>query len=226
MAIGVAAAGVALSGIGMIQANNARKEARRGADETQARIDARQAKADEYIANLKNPYAGLTISTYGSDLQNNANNLALATNANAIMNMGSRGAAALSGVASQHANVSNQIAAGLDAQQKDLDMRTAGAEMQLDQVKAGQLNNMGSLYNEANGWASLYAAGQADYNQNLKGLYSSLATGVDAYQNSGSANNGLGFYSTPYMSSNFNSYNSAMGNLPTSNGIGLTNPYA
>ena len=131
---------------------------------------------------LTNPYKDTQVSTLGADMRVDQANVNTATNVDALRAGGARSLAAGMGrVQAQNNTVSRDIAAGLDEQQKALDLKAAGQDVvnqnMTEKRQGDELAGYGNMIDvgmdmRAQGVGDLVAAGGA-----LDSLALSAATG-------------------------------------------------
>tara|TARA_R110000851_G_scaffold148036_1_gene288198 strand:+ start:255 stop:803 length:549 start_codon:yes stop_codon:yes gene_type:complete len=120
---------------------------------------------------LKNPYKELQVSTAGAEMRTDQANLATATTMQAVRAGGTRSIVGASGkVQAQNNLVSRDIAAGLDEQQKGIDMKAAQDETQIramnEKRQGDELAGYGNMMDvgmdmKNSGMGDLVAAGGA-----------------------------------------------------------------
>lgn len=159
-----------------------------------------------------NPFANLTVSTLGAELQSEQALRNLSTTSNYLTNSGVRGLSFIPQAARQKALTDAQIAATLDEQQKQINQQIAQGEIYKQNI------NENRYLAEQSGYAQQYATGQ----QNMFGGISDII-GIAA---SGLAPGGfLSGTSSATSGNNWSSYfRNAGNNIPTSIGFqSLTN---
>lgn len=100
---------------------------------------------------LNNPYKNLSISTAGADFRRDEAARASSTATRAAMGAGARGVAALGNVVAATNNVSRDIAANLDEQQRTIDMKGAEDDTRIrsmiEERQANELAGYGAMMN-------------------------------------------------------------------------------
>ncbi len=139
-------------------------------------IDAKNAREDanELLANqqpVTNPYAMLQPSTIGSNLQSTQALRSGASQLDTLSSMGSRGGSFVSQVGRQDALMGQQIASGLDEQQKRIDMLKARGEQFKFQAEEDRFNR------QMAGFSNQYNAGQQNVMGGVSNMAGTLASG-------------------------------------------------
>lgn len=142
-----------------------------------------QKKAQEAIDNfewqeLNNPYDDLQVSTLGAELRQEQANITTAGNVEALRSGGNRALiGGLGRVQAQNNDVSRQIAANLDEQQKTIDYAGAQDDVKrrdmIESRQANELAGYGQMMNvgmgmKYGGIADVQATGQAQSQHNME----------------------------------------------------------
>ena len=135
-------------------------------------------KAKQDATPLRNAYAGMQVSTLGADRQLEQSQRDVATGVEAISSAGSRGLSYLSEVMDVSSNIDQNVGANLDAQATDIAKLQAG-----DKINMRNLQEQRFMA-EAQGYATLYAAGQSGMESGIASAGNALAVGATAWESS------------------------------------------
>lgn len=156
-------------GMGLLGIGGGRARSRRASKEAAAA----QKAIDNYDRQeLLNAYAGLSVSTFGADLQREELARATATSVSALQQAGIRGlVGGLGRVQSINALQSRQIGADLDVQQKAIDQMRAQDETQIRQMmERREEQDLAGLGQQLNVALQNRATAQSDITQGLFGI--------------------------------------------------------
>lgn len=138
--------------------------------------EAKNALENLPIPQLENVYEGLQVSTLGADIQREEGARQFSTGVDALRSGGIRGIVGGIGQLTAQQNLSTrQIAADLDAQQKQLDLARAEDDARIRAMKEQRYQaDVAAL-------SSQVSAGEASKMQGIKGAMQGLASGAQMY---------------------------------------------